>query len=169
MTITVRAERFAEAAAVSDIVKRAYAEVAHSDGREHLLVELLRATGAYVPQLSLIAEAEGTAIGHILLTRVFIGEAGVASLALAPLSVVPDPRGRGAGKRHVEVAPARARRRGVGLAGYSGRFGYEPRSRYPIALPFEAPAANSMILQLTPGALRGVSGVVRYPPEWMDH
>ena len=132
MTITVRAERFPEAVAVSDIVKRAYADVAHSDGRQHLMVERLRATGAYVPQLSLIAEADGTAIGHILLTRVFIGKAGVASLALAPLSVVPGHRGRGAGKRLVGVAHARARQLGfgsivlVGMAGYDARFGYEP-------------------------------------------
>ena len=73
-------------------MRRAYAPVAYSDHREYLMVERLRLTAAYLPSLSLPAEIKGETVGHVLLTRAFIQNqrASVATLALAPLSVVPE-------------------------------------------------------------------------------
>ena len=70
--ITIRPERPDDSALIADVVRRAYAHVAYSDHREHLMVERLRSTAAYIPSLSLLAEIEGEAAGHVLLTRAFI-------------------------------------------------------------------------------------------------
>ena len=43
------------------------------------------------------------------------------------------------------------------------------RRAFPIALRFDAPVGNRMILPLTPRALDGVAGVVRYAEGWQDH
>jgi predicted N-acetyltransferase YhbS len=175
--ITIHAERPDEAATIAQVVQSAYAAVAYSDHREHLMIERLRGTGAYIPSLSLLAEIEGEAVGHILLTRAHIrtDRSVVETLALAPLSVVPACQGQGVGKRLVTAAHERAAGLGfgsivlVGIPGYYPQFGYEPLRRYPITLPFDAPDDNCMILSLVPGALDGVAGVVDYAAGWLDH
>jgi predicted N-acetyltransferase YhbS len=175
--ITIRAERRHDSATISDVVLRAYADVAYSDHREHLMIERLRGTSAYSPDLSLLAEIAGAAVGHILLTKAQILGAypPVATLALAPLSVVPEHQAAGVGKRLVEAARQRASGLGfesvvlIGIPSYYAQFGFEPLSRYPITLPFDAPAENCMILPLTAHALDGVTGIVRYAEGWLDH
>ncbi|MBW6526537.1 N-acetyltransferase [Sphingomonas sp. RHCKR7] len=175
--IAVRAECPGDAPAILEIVVRAYANVIYSDHREHLMIERLRGTAAWIPPLSLLAEVGGRAVGHILLTKGDICGSGSwnESLALAPLSVVPDYQSRGVGKRLVESACQKALELGfgtivlVGLPSYYPRYGFEPLSRYPITLPFDAPDENCMVLPLRPGALDGVAGVVKYAKEWLEH
>jgi predicted N-acetyltransferase YhbS len=175
--ITIRSERPGDEALISDIVRRAYADVPYSDHREHLMVERLRETDAYVSALSLLATIDTEAAGHILLTRAHIRNeySALPVLALAPLSVVPEFRSRGVGRRLVRNAHERATELGfaaiilVGIPGYYPQFGYERLSRHPITLPFAAPDANSLILALRPGALDGVSGRVDYAEAWLNH
>lgn len=176
-TIAVRAERPADAKVISDVVSRAYADVVHSDHREQLMIERLRNTDAWIPALSLLAEVSSKAVGHILLTRADIigARSSVATLALAPLSVVPEHQGSGVGKRLVAAARRQASELGfetillIGIPSYYKQFGFEPLSRYPIELPFEAPDENRMILPFRQGALDGVAGVVKYAEGWLDH
>ena len=170
-------EGIGDAPVIASIVERAFADVPHSDHREHVMVERLRRTDAFVPALSLLAEVEGQPAGHILLTRATIRNWRTASetLALAPLSVLPEHQRRGVGRGLVEAAHARAAALGfgsivlVGAPGYYRRFGYEPLSHYPIALPFPVPARNCMVLPLRPEAMTGVSGVVDYAVDWLEH
>ncbi|TGX49211.1 N-acetyltransferase [Sphingomonas gei] len=175
--IVIRAERPGDRAVIADLVERAYAAVPYSDHREHLMIERLRGTGAYIPALSLLAEIGGEAGGHILLTKAQIRSdlSAVTTLALAPLSVVPEFQMQGVGKRLVSAAHERAAALGfgsvllVGIPSYYPQFGYERLSRYPIELPFNAPDENCMILPLRPGALDGVAGRVQYADGWIDH
>lgn len=175
--IMIRAERPDDALTITDVVIRAYANVTYSNHREHLMIERLRATNAYSPALSLVAEINGKAAGHILLTKAYIlgAHSSVATLALAPLSVVPERQSCGVGKRLVQEAQQRAADLEfgsillVGIPSYYPQFGYEPLSRYPITLPFDAPDDNCMILPLVPHALDGVAGRVQYAEGWLDH
>lgn len=175
--IRLRAERRGDARTISTLVLRAYADVAYSDHREHLMIERLRDTDAYDPRLSLLAEIDGEAVGHILLTRARIvgTRSSVPTLALAPLSVVPEHQGAGVGRRLVKAAHEQAKMLGfesivlVGIPSYYLQFGYVSLGRYPISLPFDAPDADRMILPLTPDALVGVAGTVDYPKAWLDH
>ncbi|UAK24847.1 GNAT family N-acetyltransferase [Sphingomonas nostoxanthinifaciens] len=175
--IAIRAERPEDGPTIGDIVRRAYAAVPHSDRREHLMIERLRESDAFIPALSLLAAVNGAGVGHVLLTRAHIQSerSSMPVLALAPLSVVPEWQSRGIGTRLVDAAHRQAAERGfgaivlVGNADYYPRFGYRPLARYPIILPFDAPAPNCMIMPLTPGALAGVSGTVRYADAWLDH
>lgn len=175
--IMIRTERADDAPAIRSLVCRAYAAVPYSDHREHLMIDRLRRTDAYSPALSLLAEVDGEAVGHILLTRAMIvGERGtVPTLALAPLSVVPEHQSRGVGKRLVTAALQRAADLGfgsillVGLPSYYRPFGFERLSRYPITLPFKAPEESCMILPLSAHALDGVAGQVQYAEGWLDH
>jgi predicted N-acetyltransferase YhbS len=175
--LLIRSERDDDRGKITDVVTHAYAAVTWSDHREHSMIDRLRGTEAFVPALSLVAEVDGEAAGHLLLTRAWIGigTSETATLALAPLSVVPDRQNQGVGKELVREAHRRALALGfrsvlcVGNPTYYPRFGYQPLDKYPITLPFEAPTENQMILPLAPGALHGVEGVVRYAAGWLDH
>lgn len=175
--IAIRSEQAGDAEVIADVVARAYADIPYSDRREHLMIDRLRRTDAFIPALSLLAAIDGAPVGHILLTRAHIrsGDAAIETLALAPLSVVPDAQRRGVGAALVQAAHARATALGfgsivlVGIPAYYPRFGYGPLADYPIALPFAAPAANCMVRLLRPHALDGVCGIVDYAPGWLDH
>ena len=46
------------------IVKKAFASAEHADGNEQDLVNALRTSKAYIPDLSLVADADGKIVGH---------------------------------------------------------------------------------------------------------
>ena len=52
----------------------------------------------------------------------------------------------------------------LGHAEYYPRFGFVPAHQLGLRCEYDVPADVFMALELTPGALRGVSGLVRYHP-----
>ena len=74
------------------------------------MIERLRGTDAFRPALSLLAESDGMAVGHVLLTRATIGDGRGATetLALAPLSVIPERQSEGIGTALVRSVHERA-------------------------------------------------------------
>ena len=82
MEINIRQETPADYDAVYRLVKEAFATADHSDGDEQDLVVRLRKSEAFIPELSLVAEADGVLAGYILLTKIRVGEE--TELAAAP-------------------------------------------------------------------------------------
>lgn len=113
-------------------------------------------------------------LGHILLTKVQIldGEKAFETLALAPVSVLPEHQGKGIGSALIIASFERAKQLGfssvivLGHPAYYPKFGFEPASRWNIRAPFEVPEEAFMAIELVPGALANVSGVVQYADEF---
>lgn len=80
---------------VYQVVKRAFESAEHADGNEQDLVDALRKSEAFIPELSLVAEMDQKIAGHIMFTRATVGDETV--LALAPLSVLPGYQRKGIG------------------------------------------------------------------------
>lgn len=97
-----------------------------SDHSEHLLVERLRRSDAFIPELSLIAESGGEIVGYILMTKVAIISdcQTVISLALAPVAVLPLYQGQGVGGALIRAAHKRAAKLGYGSAVLLGHKDY---------------------------------------------
>lgn len=177
MNIRIREEQRSDAAAIYRLVEEAFAPMAESDHREQLLVERLHQSDSFLPQLSLVAETEEQEIaGYILLTKVMIvSEAGEkASLAVAPLAVLPQYQNRGIGGKLIREAHKKAAALGFGTAvllghkDYYPRFGYRRASDYGIRFPFEVPPECCMVAELIPDALEGISGTVHYPAAFFE-
>lgn len=169
---TIRQETEKDFAAVRDVIMLTFRDIEESDHTEHLLVERLRLSDAYIPGLSLVAETDGNkTVGHIMLSaaKVVSAEGEYTVLAVAPLSVLPGYQRRGIGSMLIREAHRRAASLGYGAAvllghkDYYPRFSYKQASAFGITFPFEAPDECCMAAELVKGGLDGIHGTVNYP------
>ncbi|MGC4376647.1 N-acetyltransferase [Fictibacillus sp. Mic-4] len=176
MDITIRQEVPEDYKMTEAVVKNAFANMEFSDKKEHELVSRLRKSDAFVPELSLVAILGEKIIGHILLSKIKIvnGHHPVESLALAPVSVLPEHQHKGIGKRLIAEALQKAKELGycsvvvLGHPGYYPKFGFKKASSWGIKAPFEVPDEAFMALELRENTLDHVSGVVEYPEAFFE-
>lgn len=170
--VIIRQETEKDFEQVLDVIRLAFQNMDDSDHKEHLLVQRLRQSDSFIPQLSLLAETDnGKIVGHILLSEVkVVSEKTVwPLLAVAPLSVLPEFQRKGIGGMLIHEAHIRASTLGYGAAillghkDYYPRFGYRKASLFGIKLPFDAPDECCMVMELREGGLDGVHGLVCYP------
>jgi putative acetyltransferase len=139
---------------------------------EAVLVEALRESPDFIPELSLVAVEAGRLVGHILFSPLVIEtkDGPVPALTLAPLAVRPELQNQGIGSELVRDGLERCRSLGhrivvvVGHPAYYPRFGFSPAGARGLEAPFPVPDEAFMVLELVSGALEGVAGIVKYPP-----
>ncbi|PTN03795.1 GNAT family N-acetyltransferase [Mangrovibacterium marinum] len=177
MKVQIRQETEADHQAVFNLVKAAFERMEISEHNEQLIIERLRQSPSFVPELSMVACLDdGTIVGHILLTKITIEdqEKSYPSLVLAPVSVLPDYQHQKIGSQLIVAAQNKALEMGytsivlVGHAHYYPRFGYELCRRFGIKMPFDAPDINCMAIELIPGALEHVQGLVHFDPVFFE-
>lgn len=178
MNNTIRKETHADYNAVTEVIKSAFpfrVELKH-EFNEWVVVERTRDSEYYINDLSLVAELDGVVVGHIMFTPMTIdGDQGsFQSLALAPVSVHSDYQNRGIGKQLVTAGIEEARRLGypsiivLGDPKYYTRFGFELASKWGIGTTPDCNDTCLFAMELSAGALAGVSGVVTYCPTFYD-
>ncbi|HYE12565.1 MAG TPA: N-acetyltransferase [Patescibacteria group bacterium] len=176
MNIALRQEKEREYKLSEGVVEEAFIGAEYSDHKEQYLVASLRRSDAFVPELSIVAEADENIVGHIMLTKLIIknDESSYESLALAPVSVLPRYQNQGIGSLLIIEGLEIARELGfksvivLGHDKYYPRFGFKPASSWGINAPFNVPDRNFMALELESGSLDNVSGVVVYPKEFLE-
>jgi putative acetyltransferase len=146
---------------------RTLLEQAFGDGSpEGALVDALRAEGAHVPELCLVALDGDEVVGHIFFSRAELAS-GHEVLALAPMAVAPARQREGIGGRLVEAALDAARATEyplvvvLGHPEYYPRFGFEPAAASGIEAPWEVPPEAWMALPL-PAYDARARGMVTY-------
>ena len=165
MEINIREELEKDYEVVERLTEEAFKSAEHSDGTEHLLVNRLRKSDDFIKELSLVAEDNRKVIAHLMLTKAKInnGDMSVETLALAPVSVIPEYQGKGIGSKLINIALESARRLGyksvivLGHDKYYPKFGFVPASKYEIKAPFDVPDEAFMVKELNDGSLIGVS------------
>ena len=83
----IRQERESDYDAIRRVIMVAFVMAQHTDGDEHNLVDRLRKTDEYIPELSLVAEYNGKIIGYVMFSRILIDN--VIAVTPAPLAVRP--------------------------------------------------------------------------------
>lgn len=169
MSLTIRQEQPQDSDTVYQINKQAFAQDA-----EAKLVDALRNSDAFVPELSLVAELDSQIVGHILFTKIQIvnGDDSYESLALAPMAVLEDYQKQGIGGALIREGLQRATALGftsvivLGHEHYYPKFGFEPAAKWNIKAPFEVPSEIFRAIELVPNGLQHVSGTVQYPKEF---
>jgi putative acetyltransferase len=134
---------------------------------EARIVDVLRASEGFVPELSLVAEEGGAIVGHVLLSYARLGERRV--LLLGPIGVLPERQRQGIGSALVEEGLRRAEERGEPMAvlegdpRYYSRFGFLPAEGFGIK---PLPPAQARYVQVRPLGAYDESwrGELEYPP-----
>lgn len=176
MSIVIRQEAEQDYSKTERLVEEAFRNEEYTDHTEQFLVAKLRKSDAFIPELSLVAEQDQELIGHVLLTKIAIEKDGkqTTSLALAPVSVLPDYQNKGVGSQLILAALTKAKELGylsvivLGHDTYYPKFGFQPASDFGIQSPFEVPNEAFMALELKEGSLEEVSGEVVYSKPFFE-
>lgn len=146
---------------------RALNEAAFDSDAEARLVDALRDEAS--PLISLVAEQDGSVVGHILFSPVTLaGHEKLKIMGLAPMAVAPSRQRQGIGSSLVRAGLDRCRSVDAGAVMVLGhpafypRFGFVPSSRFDIASEYDVPEETFMVMELERGFLHGASGTIRY-------
>lgn len=165
--LVIRAATAADADTIDALVRAAFAGTDFGHQGEAELVRMLEVDGDAL--VSLVAEADGAIVGHVLFSRMAVEADGapLSAAGLAPVSVAPERQGQGIGGALIRAGLDALRGQGVrmsfvlGHADYYPRFGYSPDLAARFASPFAGPHFMAMMLDDT---ARPVAGRADYAP-----
>ncbi|MDG0811069.1 GNAT family N-acetyltransferase [Cohnella rhizosphaerae] len=129
---------------------------------ESRLADRIRESAGFVPELSLVAEADVRVVGHMLISKAELvdGQDATDTLVLAPIGVLPDAQGRGVGGALIREGIHRAEEMGykliflIGHPSYYPRFGFKPAVDSGLVLmQFDVPDDVFMVRELAEGEL----------------
>jgi putative acetyltransferase len=164
----VRPEHPDDFAAIAAVVRDAFGDHGPAVAR---LVEDIRASEHYIPELTLVAIDESGVIGHVMLSWTRIeSRARDRVLMLSPMSVRPDRQRRGVGSRLIEHVLGLAESAGEplvfleGIPGYYPRFGFEVAAPLGFLPPREGIPEEAFMVKRFPGYDPALAGRIVYPP-----
>ncbi|HEX2223262.1 MAG TPA: N-acetyltransferase [Thermoanaerobaculia bacterium] len=163
--MTIRTETSADAAAIHEVNQLAFGQP-----DEAVLVDRLREQGA--AEVSLVAEAEGEIVGHILFSPVVVHDPAFtgSAVGLAPMAVRPGWQRRGIGGALIREGLRRCAEAGhgavvvLGHAEYYPRFGFRPAHEWGLRCEYPVPPEVFQAQELRPGAFTGAPALVTYHP-----
>lgn len=166
MDFNIRPEQQGDIAAIREVNTLAF-----KGEREAQLVEAIRASTLFVPELSLVA-VTNEVMGHILFSIVSIetSHGAVPTLALAPMAVKPECQNQGVGSALVREGLRRCEELGfehvvvLGHPNFYPKFGFRPSRSEGIEAPFPVPDEVFMVHEIKSGSLGNIIGKVKYPP-----
>lgn len=167
--LEIRQETKEDYKKIYNVIKTAFASAEHRDGNEQDLVNDLRKGENFIPELSLVATIEDEIVGHILFTKIKIGDS--EELTLAPLAVLPEYQKQGIGGKLIIEGHKIVKKLGyhycvvLGSENYYPRFGYVPTIKYGIKAPFEVQSKNFMAIKLNSDEKK-IEGIVEYAKEF---
>lgn len=169
--ISIRKERKEDIEAIHLVNRLAFGQE-----DEALLVQRIRESSGFIPELSLVAVRDSQVVGHILFSRIHIEtpQKNVEVLSLAPMAVLPEFQNQGIGSELVRTGLKECRDLGhkivvvIGHPGYYPRFGFVPAREKGLDAPFPVPDDAFMVCELVPDTLAGIEGRIKYPPEFED-
>jgi putative acetyltransferase len=128
-TAVIRDERASDQIEISEVTAASFEDVEVSDHTEQFIIESLRDAGALT--ISLVAELDGSVVGHIAFSPVTMSDGTGDWYGLGPVSVRPDCQRKGIGKALIRVGLERLQSIGakgcclVGHPTYYRQFGFE--------------------------------------------
>lgn len=125
----LRPERESDIDAIRALTEAAFKTAPHADGTEHVIIDRLRAADALT--VSLVADIDGSIVGHVAFSPVSLSDGSMDWYGLGPISVDPARQGEGIGGALIREGLERLKALGaagcvlLGDPAYYRRFGFE--------------------------------------------
>jgi putative acetyltransferase len=164
--VIVRAETPDDHADIRRIVDEAFGSTIEGD-----IVDAIRASDRFVPELSLVAVSAGQALGHVMSSYVDVVPGSRRVLQVGPLAVVPSHQRQGIGSAlmHETIRVADGMGEPMlmleGNPAYYGRFGFTRADERGIEMPPECPGEPYFMLRPLRAYDPTLQGRAVYPPE----
>lgn len=132
MSLTIRPESPSDIATIHALTKSAFLSAPYAAHTEHFIVDALRDAGALA--ISLVAENDGSVIGHVAVSPITISGDIPCWYGLGPISVCPEHQRKGIGSKLMNSALQQLKDMGAagcvlaGDPGYYSRFGFVHQS-----------------------------------------
>lgn len=145
-------------------------------GRENEaeLIEKIRNSDRYIPELSLVAELNNQVVGHIMFSYInLLNTEATKVLALAPVAVLPEYQNRAIGTLLITTGLEIAEKIRVpmvialGNPQFYNRFGFKPAINYGIQSPFDVEDEYFMV-KFFKSDRKIYKGKVIYPSAFQD-
>ena len=169
--ISIRAETPSDYNAIRDLIVAVFHETYGSGQAEATLVEQLRAQADARPYVSLLALDNESVVGQVFFSGVTLTECPeIPACALGPVGLYAKWQRHGIGTRLIQEGLEQCKKHGykavftTGSLQYYPRFGFVPISKTRLHTVFGSD--HDMVLELEPGILDQVSGLVYYPKPW---
>lgn len=162
----VRAETPDDHADIRRIVDEAFGDTITGD-----IVDGIRASDRFVPELSLVAVSERQTLGHVISSYVDLVPGTRRVLQVGPLAVVPSHQRRGIGTALMHETIRIADERGEplllieGSPVYYGRFGFARADEQGIEMPPESHGPQFFMIRPLRAYDPTLRGRAVYPPE----
>jgi len=128
MSVDIRRETPADLRRIEAVTVSAFLNAPRTSHTEQHVVNALRNAGKLA--ISLVAEVDGTIVGHVAISPVAISDGAAGWFGLGPISVIPQYQRRGVGSQLVREALGVLHDTGasgcvvLGEPEYYGRFGF---------------------------------------------
>ena len=135
------------------------------------LIDMIRASDRFVPELSLVAVSAGQTLGHVISSYVDLVPGSRRVLQVGPLAVVPSHHRNGVGSALMHETIRVADEMGEpmlmleGNPAYYGRFGFTRADAQGIEMPPECPGPQYFMLRPLGAYDPTLQGRAVYPPE----
>jgi putative acetyltransferase len=173
MSIIIRTETNNDYDQVRDVNFQAFG----NKEDEANLVDRIRKTEYFIPQLSIVAEQSREIIGHLLMSKAEVINEEIMQevIVLAPIAVKPNHQNNGIGKELITEGLKRCTELGfyivmlIGHPTYYPKFGFKQARAFGLELKqFDVPDEVFMVCELKENELINIKGELKYPRHFLS-
>ncbi len=171
----IRLEKEEDYREVENLVRESFWNVYRPGCLEHYVIHVLRDDPAFIKELDLVMEKDGSLIGQNMFMKTVIeADDGreIPVLTMGPIGITPELKRKGYGKKLLDYSLEKASALGYGAVlfegniGFYGKSGFDYASKFGIRyhdLPEGADSSFFLCRELIPGYLAGITGVYQTP------
>ena len=171
----IRPERPEDYRTVENLIRESFWNVYRPGCLEHYVIHVLRDDPAFVKELDVVMEKDGTIIGQNMFMRTFVRTpdgTDVPVLTMGPICIAPEFKRSGYGKALLDASLQMAADLGYGAVLFEGNVRFYGKSGFDYArrfgifyhdMPSDADQSFFLCRELKPGYLDGVTGVYETP------
>ena len=176
--ITIRLEKKDEHREVENLVRESFWNVYRPGCLEHYVLNQLRNSDAFVPELDFVMIQDGKIIGQNIFVRAEIkaddGRA-IPIMTMGPICITPELKRKGYGKILLDYSLEQAKKLGCGAVCFEGNIDFYGKSGFVFAskygiryhgLPEGADSSFFLCKELIHGYLDGITGEYTTPQDY---